>query len=541
MQTRKRLEQDFRRLEQQKQALTQNLANASEYHKQLEQAKQQAGENRIDAELVKKLRATGNQLNEETIRSQTIATRLSWQLDAGASLTLNNELLNDNGERQLLEESTLIIPGVGTLNITPGGEKLASTRRNLKVLQESLEEQLKTLGVASLEQAEDRLAAFESSERARKHAEDLFKSLAPAGIEQLVSQQSEVESELEKVRKQLEVTPEPDPEENVPALEEAEAAFTQAGKALDQAESDERGHQSRLSALKQARDNAQMEWQRLADEEKSPERQQLLQQITTDLANNEKQQKELEASLDQRDREIRDARPEFLRQDIERYQSAVSHLRQTQENRERELRDIKVRLEAWGAEGLEEQLNEQEAELDQCNRRYQELHCRAQALDLLLNLLTEKRQALTRRLQAPLQKHLNHYLSVLFPEASLEVDEQLRPGTFSRGAELGLMTELSFGAREQMGLISRLAYADLLREAGRPTLVILDDTLVHSDSERLEDMKRILFDAASRHQILLFTCHPEKWSDLGVPPVDVQALKEQSGLEQKSGSLYATR
>ncbi|WP_414673478.1 ATP-binding protein, partial [Marinobacter sp. UBA2498] len=266
-------------------------------------------------------------------------------------------------------------------------------------------------------------------------------------------------------------------------------------------------------------------WQRLADEEKSPERQQQLQQITTDLANLEKQQAELQASLERREREIREARPDFLKQDIERYQNAVNQLRQTQENRGRELRDIKVRLEAWGAEGLEEQLNEKEAEYDQCNRRYQELHRRAQALDLLLNLLTEKRQALTRRLQAPLQKHLNHYLSVLFPEASLEVDEQLRPGTFSRGSELGQITELSFGAREQMGLISRLAYADLLREAGRPTLVILDDTLVHSDSDRLEDMKRILFDAASRHQILLFTCHPGNWSDLGVPPIDLQSLK----------------
>ena len=38
--------------------------------------------------------------------------------------------------------------------------------------------------------------------------------------------------------------------------------------------------------------------------------------------------------------------------------------------------------------------------------------------------------------------------------------------------------------REQMGLISRPAYADLLREAGRPTLVILDDALEHSDVER---------------------------------------------------------
>jgi chromosome segregation ATPase len=527
LQTRERLEQDLKRLEQQQQMISQNLAKAREYQQQLEQARQQARENRIDPELVKKLRATGSQLTEETIRSQTIATRLSWQLDADASLTLNNEPLVGQGEQQLLEESTLVIPGVGTLGITPGGEELASTRRKLKALEENLAEQLKTLGVESVKQAEDRFSSFENAERAVKHAEDLFKTVAPAGMEQLVFEQSEAESELEKARKQLESTPKPDSNETVPTLEEAEAAFNQASAALDKAESDERAHQSRLSALKQARDNAKTEWQRLADEEKSPERQQQLRQITTDLVNLEKQQAELEASLERREREIRDARPEFLRQDIERYQNAVNQLRQTQENRGRELRDIKVRLEAWGAEGLEEQLNEKEAELDQCNRRYEELHRRAQALDLLLNLLTEKRQALTRRLQAPLQKHLNHYLSVLFPEASLEVDEQLRPGTFSRGTELGQITELSFGAREQMGLISRLAYADLLREAGRPTLVILDDTLVHSDSERLEDMKRILFDAASRHQILLFTCHPEKWQDLGVPPVDIQATKEQ--------------
>jgi hypothetical protein len=505
--------------------ISQNLAKAREYQQQLEQARQQARENRIDPALVKKLRATGSQLNEETIRSQTIATRLSWRLEADASLTLNNEQLVGQGEQQLLEESTLVIPGVGTLGITPGGEELASTRRKLKALEENLAEQLKTLGVESVKQAEDRLSAFETAERAVKHAEDLFKTVAPAGMEQLVFDQSEAESELEKARKQLESTPKPDSNEPVPTLEEAEAEFTQASAALDKAESDERAYQSRLSALKQARDNAKTEWQRLANEEKSPERQQQLRQITTDLANLEKQQAELEASLERREREIRDARPEFLRQDIERYQNAVNQLRQTQENRGRELRDIKVRLEAWGAEGLEEQLNEKEAELDQCNRRYEELHRRAQALDLLLNLLTEKRQALTRRLQAPLQKHLNHYLSVLFPEASLEVDEQLRPGTFSRGTELGLITELSFGAREQMGLISRLAYADLLREAGRPTLVILDDTLVHSDSDRLEDMKRILFDAASRHQILLFTCHPGNWNDLGVPPIDLQSLK----------------
>jgi len=44
---------------------------------------------------------------------------------------------------------------------------------------------------------------------------------------------------------------------------------------------------------------------------------------------------------------------------------------------------------------------------------------------------------------------------------------------------------MRFGAREQMGVISRVAYADLLKEAGRPTLIMLDDAHVHSDDERL--------------------------------------------------------
>ncbi|TVM04559.1 MAG: GTP-binding protein, partial [Halomonas sp.] len=146
-----------------------------------------------------------------------------------------------------------------------------------------------------------------------------------------------------------------------------------------------------------------------------------------------------------------------------------------------------------------------------------------------------ERQVVTRKLQAPLQKHLNHYLRLIFPGATLSVDDNLLPQALIRTQPLsnqadehGELAALSFGAREQMGLVSRLAYADLLREAGRPTLIILDDALVHCDRERLEQMKRILFDAAQRHQILLFTCHPQHWDDLGVAPRDLVSLKRAS-------------
>jgi cytochrome b len=106
------------------------------------------------------------------------------------------------------------------------------------------------------------------------------------------------------------------------------------------------------------------------------------------------------------------------------------------------------------------------------------------------------------------------------PGAHIEVGEDLSPGRITRvgtnGAEGGAFEELSVGAREQMGVVARLAYADLLQAAGKPTLLILDDALVNTDQERLGQMKRVLYDAAARHQILIFSCHPQAWQDLGV-------------------------
>jgi len=140
---------------------------------------------------------------------------------------------------------------------------------------------------------------------------------------------------------------------------------------------------------------------------------------------------------------------------------------------------------------------------------------------LLCEMLEAKRHATLQRLQAPLLQRLQHYLKLLFPGSSMELDEGLSPQTLIRRlasgqTEVGSVDALSFGAREQLRLISRFAYADLLAAAGKPTLLILDDALVHSDDSRLAQMKRVIFDVAQRHQVLLFTCHPNAWRDLGV-------------------------
>ena len=55
-------------------------------------------------------------------------------------------------------------------------------------------------------------------------------------------------------------------------------------------------------------------------------------------------------------------------------------------------------------------------------------------------------------------------------------------------------------------MLTRLAFADMLLEQGKPISLILDDPLVYSDDGRLDTMTEILVEAASRMQVVLLTC-----------------------------------
>ena len=296
-----------------------------------------------------------------------------------------------------------------------------------------------------------------------------------------------------------------------------------------------KGDAALLKALRlaeQALAAAQTEWQTLHDELSAPDRHRRQQEASNALTDLKVEEARLTATLEERQRRIDAVNPELLAQDLARFTQTADAMQRHAQERDAEITRLGIQLETLGANGLEERRDETGQQLEAQQRRHDQLQRRADALELLLKLLKEQRQEVTIRLQAPLQKHLNRYLKLLFPGAELTVDEALKPETLIRTQagkeERGDLEALSFGAREQMGLISRLAYADLLKEAGRPTLIILDDALVHCDRARREQMTRILFDAAQRHQILMFTCHPENWQDLGVVYRDIRAFKEAS-------------
>ena len=71
----------------------------------------------------------------------------------------------------------------------------------------------------------------------------------------------------------------------------------------------------------------------------------------------------------------------------------------------------------------------------------------------------------------------------------------------------------SGGEREQIYLATRLALADVLTK-GEHQLVVLDDVLVATDVGRLARVMRILEEAGQRLQVLILTCHPERYLGL---------------------------
>ena len=55
-------------------------------------------------------------------------------------------------------------------------------------------------------------------------------------------------------------------------------------------------------------------------------------------------------------------------------------------------------------------------------------------------------------------------------------------------------------------MLTRIAFADMLLEKGKPVSLVLDDSLVYSGDGRLDAMVEILSEAATRMQEILLTC-----------------------------------
>lgn len=134
------------------------------------------------------------------------------------------------------------------------------------------------------------------------------------------------------------------------------------------------------------------------------------------------------------------------------------------------------------------------------------LRAEADMLSLLRETLTEAADEASRTFLAPVTKRAGRYIQQLLPGCELSFDDELGLTSVTRAGIDELCGDLSKGTQEQLAILTRLAFADLLLEDGAPISLILDDPLVYSDDARLETMTDILQEASKRMQVIFLTC-----------------------------------
>jgi hypothetical protein len=515
------LQNSLRLLQANADRLNDSVTSASILKAQINAVQTRIVETDIKADSIDRLKTLEAELVSLEAKLEANATRVEYRLNPHSNLTVDGKQVTGSGEILVMGRTSIDIADVGTIAVISSVSNIAGLSGRYEEAQTKRDALLLRLGVASLAEAQQRQATNRDSRRELEGHKKLLSLHAPDGLEALEEAARSAQRQLEEARSRIGAIP--DATHVLPLLQ-AEQMVADRVARLESLEERNRELFSRRSEL--------------AATEKA-----LLDQLTVKRATLESPEW-LERQVTQKDELERDLAEESMRghrieaarkrvdalesqvgvDDVERFMSSAKAQRTAHSQLKYDLSALSAKLEQQGAAGLGERLAEVRATVEQLTRRRNELARRADALSLLVDLLVQERDKTVRQLQAPLMERLDYYFRRLFPQTVMTLDENLSLSTVSRQGMASDMKYLSFGTQEQLGILARLAYADLLKDSGVPTLLLLDDACVHTDSTRRQHIKRALLEAARRHQILVFTCHPHDWDDMGILPRRIEDL-----------------
>lgn len=327
-------------------------------------------------------------------------------------------------------------------------------------------------------------AATACAEEARKRAEDLQRTTAARGL----TIPTEVSpAERDRARAQA---------------EEMERAALRARAEADQAEK---------AAAEAAR--------RLADERAREADEALRQRL-------ERAEEELRRAARERDASPAPTAEEIAAAEAELGRLEAEQKRTVQEDRRlaEDLREAETEARTLEAEGLDDRLAALAEECEQLERERRALERERDGLRLLDRMLAEEEERAKGEWAAPVGRTVGPWLATVLGAVSVEVDQGLGITTIRRGGRAEPVDILSAGTREQIAVLVRLAFADLLERQGKSAPVILDDALVFSDDERIARMFDVLTEAAKTLQIIVLTCRRDLFGRLPAHPLAFERL-----------------
>jgi DNA repair exonuclease SbcCD ATPase subunit len=182
---------------------------------------------------------------------------------------------------------------------------------------------------------------------------------------------------------------------------------------------------------------------------------------------------------------------------------------------DKELVEVETRLKIGGEDGLSGKLNDAKSALERSTYGYDSAAKRAAAARLLYEIMNQERDQARHAYVAPLRERIEALGRLVFDETlHVEISDDLKIVSRTLQDATVPFDSLSGGTKEQLSLIFRLACAMIVAEDGGAPLM-LDDALGYTDPDRLHLMGAVLVKATRECQVVIFTCVPDRYSNIG--------------------------
>ncbi|MCY4584801.1 MAG: AAA family ATPase [Bryobacterales bacterium] len=512
--------------------LERRFEKAQAAEKRQRKAQQAAATILVTDKAIQKILEAAQRLETVQSRLNAAATLVTFDMTADglSGIKVDREPLTaDRSSVQAVEPVTITIPDRGRITVEPAikdRDKLLLQQRDAKT---ALKEVLEGAGAKYVADAEDQYAKRQKllgdANLARQEAE-LYAPATndyEAGAQALSDYIGGLRQVLKREINELDL-------QDLPARQEAETALQKAQNHADETRSALAAARASLSGPENLLGALQTEIGTLQGRhDESKER---LEKLQAEVAQAEKDRSDSElqsaieaarAALSEQKTAIAgleaqrtDETLPQLKARIGRLERALEDRREKRANLKERMAGLKSRIEAAEGAGLDEAIAQKARDLELMEEEKRRQGREVQVLSLLLSTLRGAEQEAKEQYLSPALSRVRPYLQLLFPGADIQLDENLQiTGMVREAGYEEAFNRLSMGTQEQIAVLVRLAFAEMLVEQGHPATVVLDDALVFSDDRRMGRIFDILNMASRNVQVIVFTCREQLFEGLG--------------------------
>jgi DNA repair exonuclease SbcCD ATPase subunit len=443
-------------------------------------------------------------------------------------LTINNQVhpisKNEEYHHTILERFSVTIPGTLQIEIVPGNSA-SDLLEDVQEAQKKLDDLCRELGVSSPDDAKNmynkkrdalnQYAQQQENEKAQLRGESYetlekdYQRLSAEVALYLNNRKTELE-----LPKTIDIA-EKKRNEAKECYEELEKFFNSAEKELDKGK-------KKLDHMKITYSDATISQVSLDMQIKEHEQDidKLRNNITDEklqlnLKNANEDLKKKKLSLETIEKNLQDRQPDKVRFQLKTVQESLKTLGEKLISVQDKKRDAESYIKINGEKGLREQLDAAKNREEHESRAYKSKVRNAEAVKLLYSILNEERDKSRRAYIKPLKDTVEQLGRLVFnPSFEVEISENLMIASRIMDNCNVPFDSLSGGAKEQLSMLSRLACAMMTSKNGMGSLII-DDALGYTDAQRLKSMGYALASASQQCQIIILTCMPERYHNIG--------------------------